>query len=114
MNEWVGGGITAVAMAIAGLIGWVVILTRNSKAVEAIQATVDEAKKNIGVRLDSHSADLKRISADFISRREFDEKLESNMNSINGNYTNIREQLAMHGRWLEFAIFNKKPEQPGI
>jgi hypothetical protein len=36
------------------------------------------------------------------------------MASINANYANIKEQLTTHGRWLEYAVFNKKPDQPSI
>ena len=107
-------GIVLGGMAISGATAWIVLATRTSSGLTAVGRTMDEVKTEHSKRLDGHDVDLLDIRANYVSRRELDEKKSSSMASINANYANIKEQLTTHGRWLEYAVFNKKPDQPSI
>lgn len=102
------------AMAISGAAAWIVMATRTGKDVEAVRANLTDVKETQGRRLDGHDLDFADFRSNFISRREFDDRMAAMIRETNANYASIKDQLSTQGRWLEFAIFNKKPEQPGI
>jgi hypothetical protein len=105
---------TVVGIAVSSGIGWIVLVTRLGKDTETVRTNLSDVKESHAKRLDGHDADILDIRENYLSRREFDAQMAASMAAINANYANIKDQLTVHGRWLEFAVFNKKPEQPGI
>lgn len=106
--------IVLLGMAVSGATAWIILATRTSADVKSVSGCLEDVKVEHGKRLEGHDADILDLRANYVSRREFDDKMASSMAAINANYANIKEQLNTHGRWLEYAVFNKKPDQPSI
>lgn len=114
MQDWIGPAIEAGIFVAGGGAAWIVTMTRTSKDAQALKASLDDANDAHTKRLDNHQVAIDDLQRNYVSRREFDDKLASSMAAINANYANIKEQLTTHGRWLEYAVFNKKPNQPTL
>jgi len=118
MVDLIGPGLGAAVMLVMGSSSWLVRELLSSKGTakdaEALRVNLDDVKVEHDKRLNGHDADISDIRQNYVSRREFDDKMESSMATITANYLNIKDQLNTHGRWLEFAVFNKKPDSPPI
>lgn len=114
MIDLVGPAIEAGVFVVGGVIAWTVNATKTSKDAEAVKAKLDDVTATQTKRLDDHAVSIDNLQRNYVSRRELDDKVASSMAAINANYANIKEQLTTHGRWLEYAVFNKKPNQPTL
>ena len=118
MVDLIGPSIGAGVVFIAAGLGWVLNSTRRTegtaRGVSALGRSLDTVRSDHGKRLDVHDEEILELRTNFVSRREFDEKMEATMCAINANYAHIKAQLDQQGRWLEYAVFNKKSAAPSI
>ena len=118
MVDLVGPGIGAAVVFVAGGISWVIASTRQTegaeKGVSSLGRSIDAVREEHTKRLDTHVGEILDLRANYVSRRELDDRMSSSLAAINANQENIKQQLAQQGRWLEFAIFNKKVEEPRV
>lgn len=99
--------IAAGLVILGGAIAWIVAATRTDAKTVAVQSDFTSLRGDHGKRLDGHDAEIAELRQNYVTRRELDERMSTSMTAIN-------KQLDVHGRWLEYAIFNKKPNQPSI
>ena len=118
MVDLIGPAIGAGAVFIAGGLGWLLSATRTTegtaKGVSSLGRSLDNVREEHSKRLDCHDEEIHALQTDYISRREFDEKMVATMAAINASYSSIKDQLQTHGRWLEYAVFNKKADEPRL
>ena len=118
MVDLIGPAIGVLGTMVVGGIGWVVASTRQTAGTEtgvkSLGRSLDAVREEHEKRLDTHDDEILDLRQNYVSRREFDDRMASSLAAINANYENIKQQLITQGRWLEYAVFNKKADEPRL
>ena len=116
--DLIGPGIGAMVVITAGAVKWIITSTRETAGTEtgvsSLGRSLDAVREETAKRLDTHDDEILDLRTNYVSRREFDDRMASSLAAINANYENIKQQLITQGRWLEYAVFNKKADEPRL
>lgn len=98
-----GAAATVAACVGTAAVTWLIATVKQGKDVEFVNTTLSLHTN----RLDQHQDKLEEIQRDFVSRREFDEKLKL-------YFDPLTRQMDQQTRMLEFAVFGKIPDPQSL